>query len=92
MAFGCENLGNLLEDTRLALPEKFSEPPTLMVRSEWLVNLERQTKDNSRQGGREVFSLNGIIKDSSTMKQEHGRINRRQFLKTAGGTIVGAAF
>ncbi|MCH8120571.1 MAG: twin-arginine translocation signal domain-containing protein [Planctomycetes bacterium] len=26
------------------------------------------------------------------MKQEHGQINRRQFLKTAGGTIVGAAF
>ena len=92
MAFGCENLGNLLDDTRLVLPEKFSEPPTLMVRSEWLVNLEPEAKDNSRQGGREGFSLNGIIKGGSTMKQEHVRINRRQFLKTAGGTIVGVAF
>ncbi len=25
------------------------------------------------------------------MKQEHGQMNRRQFLKTASGTIVGAA-
>jgi len=31
------------------------------------------------------------MKGGSTMDQDHGHINRRQFLKTAGGTIVGAA-
>jgi len=31
------------------------------------------------------------MKGGSTVKQEHGQMNRRQFLKTAGGTIAGAA-